>query len=103
MTRSMEKHAAVVCAAMTEAAEANATLRSLAGSRLLREATLVRRVFLFETEKGVGFGFSPEEYGSIEPFASVPVSADQCQAPATSCQGHRPEILISQSLQRTNP
>jgi len=69
----LEQHAAVIGAAVTAAAEANIRLSALA--RLGCERVWIHRIFLFQLEEGVDFGFTTEEFGSIEPFASIPVSS----------------------------
>ena len=66
-------HAAILREALAEADEANRKLASLAASRFAVTGKPIRRVFLFELEAGVDFGFIREEFGAVEPFAGVVV------------------------------
>ena len=63
----------VIGAALAAAAKTNMRLSELAVAMPRREQVQIRRVFLFRLEGGVDFGFVPEEFGHIEPFASIVV------------------------------
>lgn len=69
----LAQNQAVIGAALAAAAETNMRLSELAVAMLRREQVQIRRIFLFRLETGVDFGFVPEEFGHIEPFASIVV------------------------------
>ena len=73
--RMTGQHAPIVRAALSAAAIANLLIKNLKRKGLAENPKLVRRIFLFETQDGVDYGFTREEFGAIEPFMSVPVGS----------------------------
>ena len=69
----LAQNQAVITEALAAAAETNKRLSELAVGIPRRERVQIRRIFLFQLEAGVDFGFVPEEFGHIEPFASIVV------------------------------
>lgn len=69
----LERHAGMIAVALAAAEETNRKLFALATARSRSERVRVRRIFLFEVKSGVDYGFVVEEFGPIEPFASIAV------------------------------